>query len=211
MRLTEKRQTVGVAARSAGKSTAYVSSSAPLPSTSSDATQYRARGPLSLVLILVQQTVYCRRRSSDGGVCRHIATFHFAGWSSLRSHPDRSAVSYRSRCALSLMELGQLTPNQTSLKFRKVKFTACPMALAPRCARSPRDVRILLNIPWALEGTPRFHGGRPSRRIQLKIVTKNPCLFAVGREIAGIQMALREHYNSVDSQNLCNFVNFVLL
>jgi len=35
-----------------------------LPPSSSDATRYRARGPLSLVLILVQQTVCRRRRRS---------------------------------------------------------------------------------------------------------------------------------------------------
>lgn len=98
MRLTEKRQTVGVSAGSAGKSTGLrlVFGSIPPPPSSSDATQYRARGPLSLMLILVQQTVCRRRRSSHGGVRCTQRRSTPQDNPSLRSIRDgRPAVSYR--------------------------------------------------------------------------------------------------------------------
>lgn len=83
------------------------------PPGSSDAIRYRTRGPLSLVLILVQQTVYRRRRRSRyTGVCcivtssyppRRITfpSLHLVG---------RSMQPHRPRRALSLAELGLANP-----------------------------------------------------------------------------------------------------
>lgn len=106
-----------------------------LPPGSSDAIRYRARGPLSLVLILVQQTVCRRRRRSRySGVCCIVTS----SYSPRRiTFPLLHLVA---PCSLTnpvlhclLRNLDQLTPDQTSLKFRKVKFTACPMARSSRC------------------------------------------------------------------------------
>lgn len=80
---------------------------------SSDAIRYRAWGPLSLVLILVQQTVCRRRRRSRySGVCCIVTSFypprritfpslHLVGRSVWPHHPRRT---------LSLAELGPANP-----------------------------------------------------------------------------------------------------
>lgn len=144
------------------------------------------RANISAANCLPPQKIFAWRR------LLHIATFppRRITFPSLHLGGRSAAVSYqqprRPRRALSLTELGQLTPDQTSLKFRKVKFTACPMARS-----SLREVaRGMLESCLIFRGLPKGHLGftevDPSRRTQLKIVTKNSLPRDRGAEIAGI-------------------------
>jgi hypothetical protein len=180
MRLTEKRQTVPASPAVVPRNPRLMSRLRLSPAYSlrlggfRDAEAgYRARGPLSLVLILVQQTV-CRCRRRDP---RTASAVHRNGLSCFPA-PRRGitvprALSERSPRHPSRNSGPQLTPRPDSLKLRKVKFITCPMAR--RSAELPGDVRILLNIPWAPEG-PRFHGGQTSCRTLIRpgLLRKTP-------------------------------------
>lgn len=89
-----------------------------LPPGSFDAIRYRARGPLSLVLILVQQTV-CRhrRRPRYDGVCCIVTSSYPPRRITFPSLHlvDRSVQPQHPRRALSLAELGPANPRADPL------------------------------------------------------------------------------------------------